>query len=471
MKKHAKTKNINPDRNPGLFPEDYIAKQHERVLANIKALPPELNCLYEDEIKVCEKCPNFVCSRKMYRWGKPTMGYGYFRSPIMIVAQSPGPKGAVLADSTEIISDEIVAGLTKISTELVTIKTGDKKLTLTPDHPVLISVDSSLSISGTAWIEAKDLKPGYQVYILENEDDTRSLFSRNDRWRRLHNNNSKERQKGISLACSIIKDSKYELGSNTANMQSIQKTNKWFSSKDSSGSTEDILRLVQKLDDDRNFEVNSALFDSKEETGGISFVVEKPKEARNEVPRYRLSGLLESSIAKCRKATITEVYRKSSKRRVVDFKTVSEHYFANGILVHNCGTTGLVFEPASRTGRMYERILLAAGLSFDKVYTTNLIKCCTLESNSYPSKEEVANCLPFLLREIEVIKPKKIIAVGRFAANVLYENRNKLYGADLATIAHPGYILRSGKKNAEYMQDFVRLIKMATGVKSRQTTL
>ena len=229
MKKHAKTRNINPDRNPGLFPEDYIAKQHERVLANIKALPPELNCLYEDEIKVCEKCPNFVCSRKMYRWGKPTMGYGYFRSPIMIVAQSPGPKG--------------------------------------------------------------------------------------------------------------------------------------------------------------------------------------------------------------------------------------------------CGTTGLVFEPASRTGRMYERILLAAGLSFDKVYTTNLIKCCTLESNSYPSKEEVANCLPFLLREIEVIKPKKIIAVGRFAANVLYENRNKLYGADLATIAHPGYILRSGKKNAEYMQDFVRLIKMATGVKSRQTTL
>ena len=74
-----------------------------------------------------------------------------------------------------------------------------------------------------------------------------------------------------------------------------------------------------------------------------------------------------------------------------------------------CGTTGFVFEPKSRTGEIYEKSLKAAGLTFEDVYTTNLVKCCPPDVQA-PDYTEVRNCSRFLLREIRLIRPYAIIS-------------------------------------------------------------
>jgi len=122
-----------------------------------------------------------------------------------------------------------------------------------------------------------------------------------------------------------------------------------------------------------------------------------------------------------------------------------------------CGTTGFVFEPLSRTGKVFEDCLRAAGLTFEDVYTTNLVKCCPRGSET-PTKQEILNCSPFCLREINLIKPYALIAVGKIASDFLV--RYKLYRDYLCrSVAHPGYILRKGYGLSKYISEFSSLLE------------
>src|SRR3990170_601101 len=120
------------------------------------------------------------------------------------------------------------------------------------------------------------------------------------------------------------------------------------------------------------------------------------------------------------------------------------------------GTTGFVYEPYSKTGRIYENCLKAVNKTFESVYTTNLVKCCPIKGGT-PTEEEIANCLPYLIREINIIQPKRVIATGSIPGKTLWENR-KLITADISQIRHPGFIIRGGMKSFDYMRDFAQLL-------------
>lgn len=66
------------------------------------------------------------------------------------------------------------------------------------------------------------------------------------------------------------------------------------------------------------------------------------------------------------------------------------------------------------SGKILDRLLLAAGIERESVYMTNLIKC-TLPKNRKPKAKEIESCRPFLNEEIEIIKPQIIVPLGFYA--------------------------------------------------------
>jgi len=112
-----------------------------------------------------------------------------------------------------------------------------------------------------------------------------------------------------------------------------------------------------------------------------------------------------------------------------------------------------------RAGELLTKMLAAIGLSREDVFITNTIKCraSTEENgrvfNRAPMQEEIANCREFLDREIAIVRPKVILAVGAPAAKSflgagfgITRQRGIWYagpaGTDLIVTFHPAYILR-----------------------------
>jgi len=126
-----------------------------------------------------------------------------------------------------------------------------------------------------------------------------------------------------------------------------------------------------------------------------------------------------------------------------------------------------------RAGQLLNRMLFAIQLQREDIYIANILKCRPPE-NRNPIAEEKLCCTPFLKRQIALIQPKVIIALGRIAATFLLENdkamgvlRNQsrkqtLSYADtevraLATY-HPAYLLRSNLQKRKAWED-LQLIK------------
>jgi DNA polymerase len=105
-------------------------------------------------------------------------------------------------------------------------------------------------------------------------------------------------------------------------------------------------------------------------------------------------------------------------------------------------------------------------LQRDDVYIANVIKCRPPD-NRNPEPEEVDTCEPFLFRQIAVIKPKVIVALGKFAAQALLKTqdpisrlRGRVYGfrgAKLVPTFHPAFLLRSPDKKREVWDDMKKV--------------
>ena len=110
---------------------------------------------------------------------------------------------------------------------------------------------------------------------------------------------------------------------------------------------------------------------------------------------------------------------------------------------------------------MLEAIALARGRN---VYIANVLKCRP-PGNRNPEPDEVAKCTPFLLRQIELIRPKLIVAMGRFAAQTLLNTdasiaslRGRVHsyaGVPLVVTYHPAYLLRNLPDKAKAWADLV----------------
>lgn len=112
-----------------------------------------------------------------------------------------------------------------------------------------------------------------------------------------------------------------------------------------------------------------------------------------------------------------------------------------------------------RSGQLLTKMIEALGLKREDVFIANILKCRPPE-NRNPNLEEIELCSPYLLKQIEIIKPKAIVALGKFAAQTLLGtetpisklrgNFHDYHGVKLMPTYHPAYLLRnqSGKKDA-----------------------
>src|SRR3954447_16817038 len=115
-----------------------------------------------------------------------------------------------------------------------------------------------------------------------------------------------------------------------------------------------------------------------------------------------------------------------------------------------------------RAGQLLTKIIEAIGLTREDVYIANVIKCRP-PGNRNPEPDEVEQCEPFLFRQIETIKPKVIVALGKFAAQTLLRTldpisrlRGRVYdyrGAKLIPTFHPAYLLRNPSSKREVWED------------------
>jgi len=109
-----------------------------------------------------------------------------------------------------------------------------------------------------------------------------------------------------------------------------------------------------------------------------------------------------------------------------------------------------------RAGQLLTKMIEAIGVTRDEVFIANIVKCRP-PGNRNPAPEEEANCAPYLARQIEVIRPKVVVALGGVAAKYLLQThdgitrlRGRFYpymGAQLMPTFHPAYVLRNYTKD------------------------
>src|SRR5215472_24997 len=121
-----------------------------------------------------------------------------------------------------------------------------------------------------------------------------------------------------------------------------------------------------------------------------------------------------------------------------------------------------------RAGQLLNNMIAAMGLARSDVYIANVVKCRP-PGNRTPEKEECDTCSPFLMRQIEVIRPRVIVALGAVAAkNLLAVNESmaNLRGhwydfknSHLLVTYHPAYLLRDPRQKKEAWKDLQMVMK------------
>jgi DNA polymerase len=121
-----------------------------------------------------------------------------------------------------------------------------------------------------------------------------------------------------------------------------------------------------------------------------------------------------------------------------------------------------------RAGQLLNNMIRAMGLQREDVYIANIIKCRP-PSNRTPERDECETCSPFLFRQIEVVGPKAIVALGAVAAKTLLavnapmsELRGRWYdfrGTKLAVTYHPAFLLRDPRQKKEAWKDLQMVMK------------
>lgn len=115
-----------------------------------------------------------------------------------------------------------------------------------------------------------------------------------------------------------------------------------------------------------------------------------------------------------------------------------------------------------RAGQLLNNMIAAMGLKREEVYIANVVKCRP-PGNRVPAPEEGATCSPFLFRQIDVVRPQVLVALGATAATYLLGRRQPLAGlrgrihafrgTKLIVSYHPAYLLRDPRQKREAWAD------------------
>ena len=124
-------------------------------------------------------------------------------------------------------------------------------------------------------------------------------------------------------------------------------------------------------------------------------------------------------------------------------------------------------------GKLLDNMLMAIQLKRGRnVYIANVVKCRPPENHN-PASEEISACLPYLQRQIELVQPKLIVALGKVASNALLGKdatlaslrgiQHDYHGIPLVVTYHPAYLLRSPSEKVKAWQDLCLALKMRGG--------
>ncbi len=125
-----------------------------------------------------------------------------------------------------------------------------------------------------------------------------------------------------------------------------------------------------------------------------------------------------------------------------------------------------------RAGQLLTKIIEAMGYMRKDVYIANVLKCRP-PGNRNPEPDEVASCQPFLFRQIDVVQPKVMVALGTFAAQTLLETKDPISrlrgrawpcrGRLLVPTFHPAFLLRSPDRKRDTWDDMKLVLRILRG--------
>lgn len=132
---------------------------------------------------------------------------------------------------------------------------------------------------------------------------------------------------------------------------------------------------------------------------------------------------------------------------------------------------GLPF--VGKAGQLLNNMIGAMGLTREEVYIANVVKCRP-PNNRVPEPVEANTCSQFLLRQIDIVQPQVIVALGSTAATYLLGVKQSLSGlrgrwhscrgAKLAVTYHPAFLLRDPRQKAEAWKD-LQMVMAEMGLK------
>ena len=129
---------------------------------------------------------------------------------------------------------------------------------------------------------------------------------------------------------------------------------------------------------------------------------------------------------------------------------------------------GLPF--VGKAGQLLDRMIAAMGFERDEVYVCNIIKCRP-PNNRKPQPDEIAACVGYVQRQIDLIAPEVIVALGATAVEGLFgssvgitrmRGRLKLYKGRIAVMPtfHPAYLLRNPAAKREVWEDLQAVLRL-----------
>lgn len=123
-----------------------------------------------------------------------------------------------------------------------------------------------------------------------------------------------------------------------------------------------------------------------------------------------------------------------------------------------------------QAGKLLDNMLMSIRLKRgNNVYIANVVKCRP-PANRTPEADEIATCMPYLQRQVQLIRPKVIVALGKTAATALLGRDATLgslrgtvhdyHGIPLIVTYHPAYLLRSPLEKARAWEDMCRAVRL-----------
>ena len=174
-------------------------------------------------------------------------------------------------------------------------------------------------------------------------------------------------------------------------------------------------------------------------------------------------SLVKNEVSRCQKCPLGKMRKKSVfGSGSIDAKLM----FVGEAPGHDEDMQGLPF--VGEAGMLLTKIIEAMGLKREDVYICNILKCRPPQ-NRNPLPEEISMCIDYLYAQIDMIRPKIICALGKFASQTLLKteipiskhrgNRHEYRGIKFMPTYHPAYLLRNPVDKKLVWEDMKKIME------------